>query len=107
MPLSCTCHLTPRIEDGADDTTLKTTQRPNKMSHSHQYQKQTVFELPPSISFDFSEGVSVSPETSQRPEMLEFAKDIKSVTVHEDPMPFCGDTAQVTPWNSQQCYLIP
>ncbi|XP_016329395.1 uncharacterized protein LOC107678584 isoform X2 [Sinocyclocheilus anshuiensis] len=91
--------LSPRTnnEDSADDTTLEGRPK-NKQNAKSDVTRPTVSEadtvdLPPSISFEFSEGVSVSPEISQRPEMLEFAKDIESVTVHEDPMQLCRDNS--------------
>lgn len=48
-------------------------------------------DLLPGICVEFSEGVSVNPETSHRPEAPESATDIESVIVHEDLMPFCRD----------------
>ncbi|XP_016401041.1 uncharacterized protein rab11fip5a isoform X4 [Sinocyclocheilus rhinocerous] len=80
-------------EDSADDTTLEDHPKTKQSVTQPSVSKADTVELPPSISFEFSEGVSVSPETSQRPEMLEFAKDIESGTVHEDHMPFCGDNS--------------
>ncbi len=80
-------------KDSADDTTLEDHPKTKQNVTQPSVSKTDSVELPPSISFEFSEGVSLSPETSQKPEMLEFAKDIKYVTVHEDPMPFCGDNS--------------
>uniref|UniRef100_A0A9J8AFG5 RAB11 family interacting protein 5a (class I) n=1 Tax=Cyprinus carpio carpio TaxID=630221 RepID=A0A9J8AFG5_CYPCA len=91
--------LSPRSnnEDSADDTTLEGCPK-NKQNAKSDVTQPTVSEadtvdLPPSFSVQFSEVVSVSPETSQRPEMLEFAKDFESVTVHEDPMQLCRDNS--------------
>ncbi|XP_058652445.1 uncharacterized protein rab11fip5a isoform X3 [Onychostoma macrolepis] len=80
-------------QDSADDTTLEDHPKTKQNVTQPSVSKADSVELPPSISFEFLEGVSVRPETSQRPEILEFAKDIKSVTVHEDPVPFCGDNS--------------
>lgn len=80
-------------EDSADDTTLEDHPKTKLNVTQPSVSKTDSVELPPSISFEFSEGVYLSPETSQKPEMLEFAKDIKSVTVREDPMSFCGDNS--------------
>ncbi|KAK9964786.1 hypothetical protein ABG768_005930 [Culter alburnus] len=87
-------------EDSSDDTSLE--DHP-KMSINSQNAKSDVkrpslseadtVDLLPGICFEFSEGVSVNPETSQRPEALESATDIESVIVHEDPMPFCRDNS--------------
>lgn len=93
--------LSPRCmnEDRSDATTLK--DQP-KMSLNSQNAKSDVTQ--PSLSeantvdlhsicIEFSEGVSVNPETSQRPEAPESATDIESVIVHEDPLLFCGDNS--------------
>ncbi|XP_059422350.1 uncharacterized protein rab11fip5a isoform X3 [Carassius carassius] len=84
---------TSKNEDGADDTTLEDHPKTKTNVPQPSVSKTDTVELPPSISFEFSEGVSVSPEISQRPEMLEFAKDIESGTVHEAPMLFFGDNS--------------
>ncbi|XP_043111033.1 uncharacterized protein rab11fip5a isoform X2 [Puntigrus tetrazona] len=81
-------------KDGTHDTTLEdhpTIKQNTKCDDTQSSaSKPNTIELPSSISFEFSKGMSVSPETSQ-PEMLKFAKDIESVTVFEDPVPLCGD----------------
>lgn len=87
-------------EDSSDATSLE--DHP-KMSINSQNAKSDLkqpslseadtVDLLPGICFEFSEGVSVNPETSQRPEALESATDIESVIVHEDPMPFCRDNS--------------
>ncbi|KAG1950696.1 rab11 family-interacting protein [Pimephales promelas] len=96
--------LSPRStnEDRSDAATLK--DQP-KMSLNSQSAKSDATE--PSLSeadtvdllhdvcIEFSEGVFVNPETSQRPEAPESATDIESVIVHEDPLPFSsGDNLE-------------
>uniref|UniRef100_A0A8C1RXN2 RAB11 family interacting protein 5a (class I) n=1 Tax=Cyprinus carpio TaxID=7962 RepID=A0A8C1RXN2_CYPCA len=76
-----------------EDTSLEDHPKTKQNVSQPSVSKADTVKRPSSISFEFSEGVSVSPETSQRPEMLEFAKDIESGTVNEDPMPFCGDNS--------------
>ncbi|XP_050982153.1 uncharacterized protein rab11fip5a isoform X1 [Labeo rohita] len=81
-------------EESSDDTTLEE-HLENKQNTKSDVPQPSVSEadtgdFPPSISLELSEG-SVSSETLQRPEMLDFTKDIESVTVHEDPLPFFAD----------------
>ncbi|XP_077053328.1 uncharacterized protein rab11fip5a isoform X3 [Siphateles boraxobius] len=94
--------LSPRSmnEDRSDATTLK--DQP-KMTLNSQNAKSDVtqtslseadtVDLLHSISIEFSDGVSVNPETSQRPEAPESATDIESVIVHEDSLPFFRDSS--------------
>ncbi|XP_026134611.1 uncharacterized protein rab11fip5a isoform X1 [Carassius auratus] len=94
--------LSPRFnnEDSADDTTLEGHSK-NKQNAKSDVTQPTVSEadtvdLPPSISFEISKRVSVSPETSEWPEMVELAKDFEYVTIHGDPMQLCRDTVETS-----------
>ncbi|XP_051504791.1 uncharacterized protein rab11fip5a isoform X1 [Myxocyprinus asiaticus] len=49
-------------------------------------------EAPLTVSSELSEEVSVSLETSQRPEAIEFAEHIESVKIHKDHMSCCKDS---------------
>ncbi|KAK2896546.1 hypothetical protein Q8A67_011034 [Cirrhinus molitorella] len=85
--------LQSKNKESADDTTLKehpeTKQNGQPDVSQPSVSEADTVDLLPSMSF----GVSVSPQTSQSPEKLDFAKDTESVTVREDPVPFFRDNS--------------